>query len=132
MRCAVQEKCHAIGQAACHRDADRGITPYETTDAPDGRGTGKNNQIRHLPPVQWQLHHANVIHHLADSCCARFHQRRVRLNLDSVGNFTHCENRVDHGIRAHLQHDPRLHKCPETRESRIYSIGTDRKIREDV
>ena len=132
MRCAVQQECHAVGQAARDRDADRRITPHKTTDAADGRGSGKDNQIGDLAAVQRQLHHAKVIHHLADTGGPSFHQRRVRLNLDLVGNLADFENRIDHRVGADLQHDPRLDKRAESGKSRLQPVRTNRKVRECV
>ena len=81
------------------------------------RGPRKNDQFGHLAAIERQFHDSHVVDHLPDTGVPCFYQRRVRLNLDGLGNLTHCHYNVDFGITVDLQHDSCLHKCTETRQA---------------
>src|SRR5207237_1435154 len=71
---------HSVGQAACDRDADRRITPHKTTDAADGRGSRKDNQIGDLAAVKRQLHNTKDINHIEENDGTRLHKTSIRKN----------------------------------------------------
>ena len=82
--------------------------------------------------VERQLQNTHVVDHLTDTRVPRFHQRRIRLNLDRLGNLTDLQADVNYRIAADLQHDSRLRKRAEPRKGRFQLVGADRQIRQYV
>ena len=101
------------------------------TSAADGSAR-KDDQFRHLTPIERELHDAHVIDDLADTGVSRFDECGIRLNFYSFGNLTDCHHDVDFGIGTNLQDDSSLYKHPEPRKGGFQSIGSDRQVRQNI
>ena len=110
MNSSVQQKCETVvGSAGDGDNVCRIVSRSVLPPATNGRAGG-DDQLRDLPRIQRQFHHAHVIHNLADTRVSRFDERGIRLDLHRLGDLTNCQYDIDFGIGIDLEHDSRLHK----------------------
>ena len=119
MDSAVQQKCESVIRSAADRNDVGRIVSRSVLTSPTYSGARKDDELRHLTPIERQFHDAHIIDDLAHSRASRLDERRVRLDLDGLGNLTHLQHDVDDRIGIDLQHDSRLRKRTETRQASL-------------
>ena len=85
--------------------------------SPTYSGARKDDELRHLTPIERQFHDAHIIDDLAHSRASGLDEPRVRLDLDGLGNLTHLQHDVEDRIGVDLEHNSRLCKRAETAEA---------------
>ena len=91
MDAAVEQERHAIIATAADGNDVRRIVTRRVLHSTADRCARQRDELRHLPAVQRQLHHAHVVHDLADAGAARLHERSVSLNFDGFRNLADLE-----------------------------------------
>ena len=114
MNSSVQQKCETVvGSAGDGDNVCRIVSRSVLPPATNGRAGG-DDQFGHLPRIQRQFHHANIIHDLTDTCVPRFDERGIRLDLDSLRHLSDFQHDIKHRISVDLKDDSGLHEGTET------------------
>ena len=69
---------------------------------------------------------------LPDGRRARFHKGGVRLNFHLLGSLADLKNDIDFRTVIDLEDNPALQICPESRQSGLHHIGSNRKAGENI
>ena len=92
----------------------------------------KRNEVGYVAPVQRQIQNAQVVDHRAYSSAPRLDLGRIRLYFHLLGHLPDFKNGINHSTCVDLQHDSRLQKAPEPRQSSFEPVRTSHEIRQYI
>ena len=102
MRSSVQHVCQSVVQSPADGNIIRRPSPGGALITSANGCPGQNDQFLQVAPVERQFQHTHVVDHLTDTGASRFHQCRIRLNLDRLGNLSHLQANVNDRVAANL------------------------------
>src|SRR5207248_11224086 len=95
---------------------DRISTAVSVQNGCRRRRSGKREKVDYVPAVERQVENTSVLHTLADADLPRFHQRRIGLHFDLLGNLTDFHNDIESRAAVHLENESALNEFTKTRQ----------------
>ena len=93
---------------------------------------GQSDQFRYVAAVERQFENSLGLDNRTDGRTPRLHHGRVRLNFNLLGDLADFEDHIDSRAAVDPQHDSGLYVCPESRQTRLQPIWTQRQVRENI